>query len=173
MLQVAGWFVYNCRDLNSAGDTPRCADPAGSFSYCGACGKSTQEKILMKKIALTLLAVAFLASMAMAKSDKAPKAKSEKMSGWIADAKCASAKGSHADHAACSKKCIEGGEKAVFVTDNDNKVLAIDNQDAVKGHEGHHVKVSAHVTGESIHVDKVSMIKEKATEQKGEHKSGM
>jgi hypothetical protein len=127
----------------------------------------------MKKIALTLLAVAFLASMSMAKSDKAPKAKSEKMSGWIADAKCASAKGSQADHAACSKKCIEGGEKAVFVTDKDNKVLAIDNQDAVKGHEGHHVKLSAHVNGDSIHVDKVSMIKEKATEQKGEHKSGM
>jgi hypothetical protein len=136
-------------------------------------GKSTQEKILMKKIALTLLAVAFLASMSMAKSDKAPKAKSEKMTGWISDAKCAAAKGAQADHADCAKKCIEGGEKAVFVTDKDKKVLAIDNQDAVKGHEGHHVKVSAHVTGESIHVDKVSMIKEKATEQKGEHKSGM
>lgn len=126
----------------------------------------------MKKIALTLLAVAFLATISLAKDDKAPKAKSEKMSGWVADAKCASAKGSQADHAACAKKCIEGGEKAVFVTDKDNKVLAIDNQDAVKGHEGHHVNVTAHVTGDSIHIDKLTMAKEKAAD-KGDKKSGM
>jgi hypothetical protein len=120
----------------------------------------------MKKLALTLLAVAFLASMSLAKDDKP---KSEKMSGWIADAKCASAKGGQADHAACAKKCIEGGEKAVFVTDKDKKVLAIDNQDAIKGHEGHHVNVSAHVTGDSIHIDKLSMAKE----DKADKKAGM
>jgi hypothetical protein len=128
----------------------------------------------MKKIALTLLAVAFLASMSMAKDDKAPKAKNEKISGWVSDAKCAAAKGTQADHAACAKKCIEGGEKAVLVTDKDKKVLAIDNQDAVKGHEGHHVKVTGQVTGDSIHIDNVSMLKQpKAEEQKGEHKPGM
>ncbi len=128
----------------------------------------------MKKIALTLLAVAFLASMSLAKDAKAPKAKSEKMSGWVTDAKCASAKGTQADHAACSKKCIEGGEKAVFVSDKDKKVLAIDNQGAVKGHEGHHVKVNGHVTGDSLHIDKLSMMKQdKAAEQKDEHKTGM
>ena len=75
----------------------------------------------MKKIALTLLAVAFLASMSMAKD--------EKISGWVADAKCASAKGTMADHAACAKKCIDGGEKAVFVTDKDKKVLAVTKTD--------------------------------------------
>lgn len=117
----------------------------------------------MKKIALTLLAVAFLASMSMAKD--------KKITGWVADAKCASAKGAMADHAACAKKCIEGGEKAVFVTDSDKKVLAIDNQDAVKGHEGHHVTVSGKVTGDSIHIDKVSMMKEK--DDKADKKTGM
>ncbi len=129
----------------------------------------------MKKIALTLLAVAFLASMSLAKDDKAPKAKSEKMSGWVSDAKCASAKGTMADHAACSKKCIEGGEKAVFVTDKDKQVLAIDNQDAVKGHEGHHVKVSGKVTGDSIHIDKLTMAKEDkaGAGDKGDKKPGM
>ncbi len=129
----------------------------------------------MKKIALTLLAVAFLASMSLAKDDKAPKAKSEKMSGWVSDEKCASAKGTMADHAACSKKCIEGGEKAVFVTDKDKQVLAIDKQDAVKGHEGHHVKVSGKVTGDSIHIDKLTMAKEDkaGAGDKGDKKPGM
>lgn len=124
----------------------------------------------MKKIALTLLAVAFLASMSMAKDDKA---KSEKLTGWVSDAKCASAKGTMADHAACAKKCIEGGEKAVFVTDKDKKVLAIDNQDAVKGHEGHHVNVSGKVTGDSIHIDKLTMAKEKGDDAKADKKTGM
>lgn len=119
----------------------------------------------MKKIALTVLAMAFLVSLSFAK-DKAPKAKAEKISGWISDAKCA-AKGNNADHAGCAKKCIAGGEKAVLVSDKDNKVLAIDNQDAVKGHEGHHVTVTGHVTNDSIHVTKVAMIKaSKAPKQK-------
>ena len=120
----------------------------------------------MKKIALTLLAVAFLASMSLAKDNK--------ISGWVTDSKCASAKGTMADHAACSKKCIEGGEKAVFVSDKDKKVLAIDNQDAVKGHEGHHVNVTGKVTGDSIHIDKLSMAEEKGDKaDKGDKKPGM
>ena len=95
------------------------------------------------------------------------------MSGWVTDAKCASAKGTMADHAACAKKCIEGGEKAVFVTDKDKKVLAIDNQDAVKGHEGHHVNVSGKVTGDSIHIDKLTMAKEKGDAAAADKKPGI
>ena len=130
----------------------------------------------MKKVALTLLAVAFLASMSLAKDDKDKDkgtGKAQKISGYVTDAKCAAAKGdatASADHAACAKKCIEGGEKAVFVTDKDHKILAIDNQDAVKGHEGHHVRVTGHVSGDSLHVDSLAMLKQpKAKAQKGEH----
>ncbi|HYL94038.1 MAG TPA: hypothetical protein VEW69_12880 [Alphaproteobacteria bacterium] len=110
----------------------------------------------MKKVALIMLAAAFLASVSLAK-DKAPKA--QKISGWVTDAKCASVKGSRADHADCAKKCLESGMKAVFVTDSDNKILTIENADAIKGHEGHHVRVTGHVTGDSLHVDKVAMLK--------------
>lgn len=120
----------------------------------------------MKKIALIVLALAVMASLSFAK-DKAPKA--EKIAGWVADAKCAAAKGNHADHAACAKKCIEGGEKAVLVTDKDNKVLNIENADAVKGHEGEHVTVTGTVNGDTVHVNKVAVMKTKATKQKGEH----
>lgn len=115
----------------------------------------------MKKIALLFLAVAFMASVSIAK-DKAPKA--QKISGYVNDAKCAAKAGEA--HGDCAKKCIEKGEKAVLVTDSDHKVLAIENQDAIKGHEGHHVTITGHVNGDSIHVEKVAMSKEPKSDKK-------
>ena len=118
----------------------------------------------MKKIALIVLALAFMVSVSVAK-DKAPKA--QKVTGYVTDAKCAKANKAGEDHAACAKKCIEGGEAAVLVNDKDHKILAIDNADAVKGHEGHHVTVTGVVTGESIHIEKVAMAKEAKSDKKG------
>jgi hypothetical protein len=46
----------------------------------------------------------------------------------------------------------------VVVTDSDQKILAVENPDALKGHEGHHVAVSGHVAGDSIHVMSVKML---------------
>jgi hypothetical protein len=124
----------------------------------------------MKKIALILLAVAFFASVSLAK-DKAPKA--QKIDGWVSDEKCASHKGTDPTHADCVKKCADAGIALVFVTDKDKTIYKIDNADAVKGHEGHHVNVTATVTGDSVHIDKVSMLKQpKAAPQKGEHDHG-
>jgi hypothetical protein len=119
----------------------------------------------MKKIALIVLAVAFLATVSIAK-DKAPKA--QKISGYITDAKCAKADKAGADHAACAKKCIEGGEKPVLVT-SDKKILNIDNPDSTKGHEGDHVTVTGVVTGDSVHINKIAV--SKAPKAKAEKKS--
>lgn len=133
----------------------------------------------MRKIALTLLALAFLAAVSAAQNDKsaAPKAKAEKaqkISGWITDEKCASAKGTEASHIDCAKKCIDSGIPAVFVSDKGKKIYKIDNQDAAKAHAGHHVKVAAHVTGDSMHIESVTMLKQpKPAAQTGEHKPGM
>jgi hypothetical protein len=99
-----------------------------------------------------------LSMVAIAK-DKAG-SKSGSWNGTITDAKCAS--GANAKDAACAKKCIGGGEKAVFLTDKDGKVIAIHNQDAIAGHEGHHVKVSGSIMEDGqLHVDKVAMLPEK------------
>ncbi|HEX5433099.1 MAG TPA: hypothetical protein VFY05_02585 [Candidatus Angelobacter sp.] len=123
----------------------------------------------MKRIALSLLAVVFLVSLSMAKSDKAPKAKTEKVSGWVSDSKCA-AKGANADHVACTKKCEDAGEKLVVVSDKDHSIIQVANQDALKGHEGHHVRVSGTMENGALNVSKVDMLKQpKAKEQKGEH----
>jgi hypothetical protein len=34
----------------------------------------------------------------------------------------------------------------------------VDNPDALKGHEGHHVAVTGQLTGDSIHVGSVKML---------------
>jgi hypothetical protein len=96
--------------------------------------------------------VFFLVSFAAAGDDKAPTVK-----GWVSDAKCG-AKGANAGAEGCTKKCLAAGEKMVVVTDGDQKVLSVDNPDALKGHEGHHVAVSGQVTGDSIHVTSVKMM---------------
>jgi hypothetical protein len=109
----------------------------------------------MKKVLLICLAVCFvLALSALAFDDMG---KSATVNGWVTDAKCG-AKGANAGGEACTKKCLEGGEKMVFVTDKDKKVLAVDNPDALKGHEGHHIAATGSVKGDSIHVDSVKML---------------
>lgn len=83
--------------------------------------------------------------------------KSETVNGWISDSKCG-AKGANASAADCTKKCIEGGASVVVVTDKDQKVLTVENPDALKGHEGHHVAVTGHVDGDKVHVESVKML---------------
>jgi hypothetical protein len=114
----------------------------------------------MKRIGLMLLAVAFLASVSVAKDPKAPKA--SKMTGWVSNEKCGA---KDIDNADCTKKCAEAGSKLVFVSEKDKSVINVENQDALKGHEGHHVRVTGAITDGTLHVDKVDMLKE--TKPKG------
>ncbi|HEY3972986.1 MAG TPA: hypothetical protein VGM18_08280 [Candidatus Sulfotelmatobacter sp.] len=109
----------------------------------------------MKKVLLILLAVCFVFALsALAFDDMG---KSATVNGWVSDAKCG-AKGANAGAEACTKKCVAAGEKMVIVTDGDNKVIAVDNQDALKGHEGHHVTVSGTMGKDSMHVASVKMM---------------
>jgi hypothetical protein len=100
----------------------------------------------MKHLAL-LLALGSMTAFAGAQT-----AKTHRLTGWIGDAKC----GASMHTAACVKKCVESGQKAVFV-DSKNKVWAIDNTDAVSNYYGEKVRVVATVDSDSnsIHVDKV------------------
>ena len=124
----------------------------------------------MKKLALAVLAIALMASMSLAKGkdkDEAAKPKAQKISGWINDAKCGAK-----INADCAKKCAEAGEKLVVVSDKGHTVYQVDNQDAVKDHVGHHVRVTATNNNGTLHVEKVDMLKDQG--QKAEKaKSGM
>jgi len=103
----------------------------------------------MKRITLLSAALLLVSIVAWAVP------KDQSYSGWISDSKCG-VKGANAAHAACAKKCVEGGEKPVMVADNDQKVMPIDNPDAVKDQIGQHVKVSGSMTSSgALHVDKV------------------
>ena len=53
------------------------------------------------------------------------------------------------------------GDKITFVNDADQKSWDVMNPETLKGHEGHHVQVSAHVYEDksSIHVMSVKMLK--------------
>jgi hypothetical protein len=109
----------------------------------------------MRKVLLLCLAICFVFALwALAFDDMG---KSTTVNGWITDAKCG-AKGANAGAEACTKKCAAAGEKLVVVTDGDSKVLAVDNQDAVTAHAGHHVAVSGTVSKDSIHVNSVKML---------------
>jgi hypothetical protein len=63
--------------------------------------------------------------------------------------------------------------KTVFIDDKDKQAWNIENMDAVKGHEGHHVKVKAKLNeaDHSLNVEKLTMMrkgKQSGEEQKGE-----
>lgn len=103
----------------------------------------------MKKVMLLLTGLFFMMALAMADTST--------VKGYVSDSQCG-AKGASEKHAQCMTKCLAKGAKAVIVTDGDQKVLTVDNPDALKGHEGHHVAVTGTVTGDSIHVDKLSML---------------
>ena len=83
----------------------------------------------------------------------AEKGKSMSLTGWVKD---------------------DGG-KTVFVNDKDKQSWNIENMDAVKGHEGHHVKVKAKLneSDHSLNVEKLTMLrkgKQTGEEQKAEEK---
>jgi putative cell wall-binding protein len=107
----------------------------------------------MRKLLLLLLASALLVSIASVSfaSD------AQTVNGWISESKCG-AKGANAGAEACTKKCIEAGASPVVVTDKDQKILTVENPDALKEHYGHHVAVTGHIDGDKIHVESVKML---------------
>ena len=101
----------------------------------------------MKHLAL-VLALGSVTAFAGAQS-----AGTHRLTGWIGDAKC----GASMHTAACVKKCVDAGEKPVFV-DSKNQVWSIDNTDAVSDYYGAKVRVVATVdpNAKSIHVEHVA-----------------
>ncbi|HZF10866.1 MAG TPA: DUF5818 domain-containing protein [Thermoanaerobaculia bacterium] len=74
--------------------------------------------------------------------------------GWITDENCG-AKGAKAEHAACSKRCMDKGAKLVFYNNGDKKIYKLDKQDVAKEHIGHEVTVKGEVKGDAIAVSSI------------------
>ena len=117
------------------------------------------NKSIIVHVVLSALCVVLIAMdhSSLLAQDPGSKAGTGGIAGWVADEKCG-AKGANDKAEACTKKCLAAGAKTVIVTDKDQKVLSVDNPDALKGHEGHHVAVQGTVKGDSIHVESVKML---------------
>ncbi len=113
----------------------------------------------MKKLLAVTACIAMLGALAFASSGS--------MTGYIVSEKCG-AKDAHDGSEACVKKCAEAGSPLAFVSDKDQSVLKLDNPDAVKGHEGHHVSVKGSVKDGTLHIDELAMAAEQPASG-GEH----
>ena len=126
----------------------------------------------MKKFTTALFAFALMCSlMAFAKDEKKKDAKPVSLHGYVTDEKCASkvAESGKADDEKCAQACAKAGAKMQFVNAEDKSIWTVMNPEALKGHEGHHVKISAHVYPDtkSIHVmGEPKMVAEKKEKEK-------
>ena len=106
------------------------------------------RKLLCMIFALTLL---FMVATPLFAADE------QTVNGWVTDSKCG-VKGANAGAGECTKKCLAAGAAMVVVTDGEQKVLTVENPDALKGHEGHHIAVTGTVTGDKLHVASAKML---------------
>ena len=103
-----------------------------------------------------MFAVVCSTSVLVAENDSA------EVTGWISDRNCG-AKGASTSHKECLRQCLRSGDKLVVVTDTDQKLLLVENPDAVKGYEAQHVEVVGRVDSARgiIHVEQIHTLKEK------------
>jgi hypothetical protein len=105
------------------------------------------------RMATITAAMLFLAALSMAGEGS--------WTGWISDSQCG-VKGANAKAGECTTKCVkEHGAKYVFVNDADKKIYAIDDQDKVAAHAGHHVTVKGSVDGDTLKLSSIDMAPEK------------
>ncbi|HEX2327745.1 MAG TPA: hypothetical protein VHN74_03400 [Candidatus Angelobacter sp.] len=122
---------------------------------------------------LLMLAIAGLFSLGLMAQSTSTAAQSDNNAAKT-DKKVAKAENKEAKTAAKGKDMSltgwvkEEGGKTTFVNDKDKQSWEISNPDAVKGHEGHHVKVKAKLdeANHSLTVDSLKMMKE--SKQSGE-----
>jgi hypothetical protein len=123
------------------------------------CGRETRGVFAMKKLLLigAVLSVFSFVVATMSFGDDMSMSKAQTVHGWVSDSKCG-AKGANAKAAECTKKCLSEGAKMVVVTDGDQKVLTVENPDALQDHVRHHVAVAGHIDGDTIHVESAKML---------------
>ena len=100
----------------------------------------------MRSIGRILGATVLAASLASAAS----------MVGWISDSSCGATNGNGKSEAReCTKRCIEGGADAVFVSEADQKVYKLSGKAVAKEHLDHKVEVIGDVKDGAIAVKEI------------------
>jgi hypothetical protein len=116
-------------------------------------GNSLQKEDGMRKVLCTI----FVLTLFLVVAAPSFAGDASTVNGWVSDSKCG-VKGANAGAAECTKKCLKEGAKMVVVTDGDQKVLTVENPDALQEHIGHHIAVTGHVDGDKIHVESAKML---------------
>jgi len=120
----------------------------------------------MEKKTLLAVGICLMLYVAIAAGDKN---KSITVTGWVSDEACGAAhtKPGRED---CVRKCLKGGadighpewkpQRMVFVTDTGQKIWVVENPEALKGHEGHHLKITGQVdtSKKTVHVNEVNAL---------------
>lgn len=87
-----------------------------------------------------------------------------KYTGWLACNACSEKRvangGSTAPNRDCSQKCIREGDPMVFYDEATKTLLRVDNPDAGKGQESHHIEVTGTVDAKAktIHVASIKVL---------------
>lgn len=95
----------------------------------------------MKKLMAILFALTLMTSLSLVAQDTMPQDSTKSNTSTKA--------------ASITGKISDDGK--TFVSDKDGKSLTISNPDVVKGHEGHHVTLKAHLSADGTAVDVVSL----------------
>jgi uncharacterized protein YxeA len=116
----------------------------------------------MKRILILLFAFVMSAALSLAAQESANQDQSSGNSKKVQKAEKKEAKAAQKGKDMTLTGWVrEMNGKTVFVNDKDKQDWDISNMDAVKGHEGHHVKVKAKLdeANHSLTVDKLTMMR--------------
>jgi hypothetical protein len=127
----------------------------------------------MKRFITLLFALVITASLSLAAQEPASPAAGDKK---VAKAEKKEAKAAEKGKSISLTGWVKDQDgKTVFINDKDKQAWNISNMDAVKGHEGHHVKLTGKLNegDHSVNVEKLSMMrksKQTAEEKQQEKK---
>ena len=86
------------------------------------------------------------------------------VTGWFSDELCARPRVRAGrigpTNRECAQKCLAQGAAMVFIDEEAQRILRVANADAAKGQEGHYVRVTGSLDGESLRVSSVEVLKE-------------
>jgi hypothetical protein len=105
----------------------------------------------MKKLMTIAFALSLLTSISLLAQDAIPPSNTQS----DASAQSSMQPDTSTKPAHITGKISDDGK--TFVSDSDGKTWTINNPDAVKGHEGHHVTLKANVSADKTSVDVVSL----------------
>jgi|SRR5271170_3687267 hypothetical protein len=78
--------------------------------------------------------------------------------GYVSCSICVGDKGATESHHDCMEKCLAKGADVVLLTDDDRRLVRIENPDMVSGHHAHRVALYGYMNGDAFRVISVRIL---------------